>query len=119
MLSRRKMDLFHVRYAYFFKLHRHKTSVCVCMYTCVYVFLCIYVCVYTILIYAFLCMLACILYIDNVSLFVCLHVCIYVLYMHMSMLVECMHTWSMGQGRRLYRRYLCYITHPHWSILCY
>lgn len=78
MLSRGKMDLFHVRCAYFFKLYRHKTSVCVCMYTCVYVFLCIHVWVYTMLIYACIfCVCLHAYYIDNVSLFVCLHVCVY------------------------------------------
>lgn len=55
-------------------------------------------------------------YIDNVPLFVCLHLYTYALCRHMSMHVECMHVWTVGQGRR-YKRYLHYITHLHWSVL--
>ena len=91
---------------------------------CVYVHMCLCVSLHICMgiYHAYTCMHFCVClhayYIDNVSLFVCLHVCTYVLCMNMSMPVQCMHMWTVGQGR-LYRRYLHYITHPHWSVLYY
>lgn len=105
-------------YIFFQASQAQNISMCVYVHMCLCVSLHICMGIY----HAYICMHFCVClhayYIDNVSLFVCLHVCTYVLYTNMSMPVECMHMWTMRQGR-LYRRYLRYITHPHWRILCY